>query len=155
MAVTKRTLKNLRKARIKQREIQTLRPEFRGVNLDDVIEEVNDMDVKGLKGGRCNVTACQRPGAVFLNVGMSRRSDRSDSCWYCIDCARDINMFNVNSTDPFTLFPAFDEVYARYKNLFNEGKDPEDISNYEDINQDPWGSCHHSVRDEMLEKCNA
>lgn len=155
MKVTKRTLRNLKKARQNKLEIQTLRPEFRGVKNSITMDmEVDLTDLKGFKGGRCNVKACQRPGAVFLNVGMSRCSDRSDSCWYCVDCASDINMCNTKSDEGFTLFPAFDEVLARYKQLFKEGRDPEDISNYEDINQDPWGSCHHFARDTVLEVIN-
>jgi hypothetical protein len=40
-------------------------------------------DPKGLKYGRCNVTACQRPGAQYYN--------KSTRAYYCEDCAREIN----------------------------------------------------------------
>lgn len=38
---------------------------------------------KGTKGGKCNVTACQRQGAHFFN--------KSTMKYYCEDCAREIN----------------------------------------------------------------
>ena len=38
---------------------------------------------KGKKGGRCNVTACQKPGAMWFN--------KSTEAYYCEDCAREIN----------------------------------------------------------------
>ena len=41
------------------------------------------LGLKGVKGGRCNVTACQRPGAVYFN--------KSTLKYYCATCAEDIN----------------------------------------------------------------
>lgn len=38
---------------------------------------------KGLFNGRCNVTACQEPGAVFFNTG--------SNAYYCSECAADIH----------------------------------------------------------------
>ena len=38
---------------------------------------------KGLLGGSCNVTACQRPGAFMYN--------KSTKAYYCHDCATEIN----------------------------------------------------------------
>lgn len=39
---------------------------------------------KGIKGGSCNVTACQKPdSAVYFN--------KSTKAYYCRDCAREIN----------------------------------------------------------------
>lgn len=38
---------------------------------------------KGVKGGACNVTACQRDGAWYHNIGNNK--------YYCSDCAREIN----------------------------------------------------------------
>lgn len=38
---------------------------------------------KGKKGGRCNVTACQEPGAWYFN--------KSTRAYYCRDCANEIN----------------------------------------------------------------
>lgn len=38
---------------------------------------------KGIKGGRCNVTACQKPGAVFYSKSTGR--------YYCQSCAEQIN----------------------------------------------------------------
>lgn len=40
-------------------------------------------DVKGQFRGRCNVTACQKPGADYWNL--------STRAWYCRDCADKIN----------------------------------------------------------------
>ena len=38
---------------------------------------------KGLKAGNCNVTACQKPGAVYFN--------KSTRAYYCAHCAEEIN----------------------------------------------------------------
>lgn len=38
---------------------------------------------KGLRGGSCNVTACQRPGALYFN--------KSTCKYYCRRCADEIN----------------------------------------------------------------
>lgn len=38
---------------------------------------------KGVKGGACNVTACQRDGAWYHNIGNNK--------YYCAACAREIN----------------------------------------------------------------
>ncbi len=38
---------------------------------------------KGKKGGKCNVTACQKPGANYYN--------KSTQKYYCADCAEEIN----------------------------------------------------------------
>jgi len=38
---------------------------------------------KGKKGGRCNVTACQQPGAWYFN--------KCTRAYYCADCAIEIN----------------------------------------------------------------
>jgi hypothetical protein len=38
---------------------------------------------KGKKAGRCNVTACQEPGAYYFN--------KSTRAYYCEDCAKEIN----------------------------------------------------------------
>lgn len=38
---------------------------------------------KGLFNGRCNITACQKPGAVFFNTGTN--------AYYCRECAADIH----------------------------------------------------------------
>lgn len=49
---------------------------------------------KGKKGGRCNVTACQEPGAWYFN--------KSTSAYYCRSCARDIN--RANRSDCMALY---------------------------------------------------
>lgn len=41
---------------------------------------------KGLKGGSCNRTACQAPGAVYFN--------HSTEKYYCRRCAEDLNIAN-------------------------------------------------------------
>lgn len=41
---------------------------------------------KGLRGGSCNRTACQAPGATWFN--------QSTRAYYCEGCARDINRYN-------------------------------------------------------------
>lgn len=38
---------------------------------------------KGLKGGSCNVTRCQKPGANYFNKGTEK--------YYCAECAEGIN----------------------------------------------------------------
>jgi hypothetical protein len=49
---------------------------------------------KGEKGGRCNVTACQQPGAIYYNSVMRK--------YYCPHCAREINKSAVaGGQEPF------------------------------------------------------
>ena len=40
-------------------------------------------EFKGLKGGNCNVTACQKPDATYYN--------KSTQAYYCGECATEIN----------------------------------------------------------------
>ena len=47
------------------------------------LEIEKDPALKGIKGGNCNVTACQKPGALFFN--------KSTKKYYCKDCATEIN----------------------------------------------------------------
>lgn len=102
---------------------------------------------KGTKGGSCNVTACQRHNsAIFLNVGMK--------AYYCFRCAADIHNANERHAekDGFTLFPAYDKMVERMRSLVREGHGfdaIDDYSNYEDIDQNPWGSCYHFDRDRV------
>ena len=42
-----------------------------------------DPVLKGAKGGNCNVTACQKPGAMYYN--------KSTQKYYCKECADEIN----------------------------------------------------------------
>lgn len=128
-------------------------------SIDDWFEEATQScgrhrkAMKGAKGQNCNVTACQLPGAVFQNVGMIS----TGSSWYCRSCATDIHMVNTRDVENgcgFTLFPEFQRVLERYKETRRAGKDPHDIENYSDINQNPWGSCYHFDRDKYLEKQN-
>jgi len=44
---------------------------------------------KGKKGGRCNVTACQQPGAWYFN--------KSTRAYYCQECANEVNYFGGRS----------------------------------------------------------
>lgn len=46
---------------------------------------------KGRKGGSCNRTACQRPGAYWYN--------RGSMSWYCTNCAHMLN--HANRHDEF------------------------------------------------------
>jgi hypothetical protein len=59
---------------------------------------------KGLKGGSCNITACQKPGAVWYNHSMDK--------YYCTKCARDLNRVNWDAVKTYgyelcTLDPEF------------------------------------------------
>jgi hypothetical protein len=75
-------------------------------------------------------------------------------CYYCIDCATDIHNANkmYSEKDGMTLFPEYDAMMARYREIWRarDGRDTDDISNYADINQNPWGSCHHWDRDKFI-----
>lgn len=56
-----------------------------------------DKPDKGWRGGSCNRTDCQQPGATFYNTSTRR--------WYCPACARKINDF-AERVDKVTLcFP--------------------------------------------------
>lgn len=46
---------------------------------------------KGKEGGSCNVTACQRPGAIWYNHG--------SYAWYCPACRQQIEFDQVNMVD--------------------------------------------------------
>lgn len=122
----------------------------------DSAESQKPVEPKGMPGGRCNVTACQRENsAIFLNLGqIGGKHPDTGGCYYCVDCARDIHNANKrwSEQDKMTLFPMFDEMMARYSENFHNDKDPDDFENYRDINQNPWGSCHHFDRDKYLEK---
>jgi len=55
---------------------------------------------KGTFGGRCNRTACQRPGATWFNRGMAASWHPSAhkalaDAYYCPGCAKQINRYNV------------------------------------------------------------
>ncbi len=46
---------------------------------------------KGLEGGSCNRTACQRPGAFWWNHG--------SHSWYCADCAHELSNDSFNKRE--------------------------------------------------------
>ncbi|QFZ84578.1 hypothetical protein GFK26_18290 [Variovorax paradoxus] len=75
---------------------------------DDRVAKLDPAD-KGKQGRNCNVTACQRPNAWFLNSGTD--------AYYCFDCAWDIRKFNLrrNSDDGFVLFEQWEEDLARFE----------------------------------------
>lgn len=75
-------------------------------NQAEVEAAIERGNLKGKQGGNCNVTACQRPGAWFLNSGTR--------AYYCFSCAADIRKFNKPEEDGFTLFEQWDEDLARY-----------------------------------------
>lgn len=49
--------------------------------------------LKGKKGGHCNLTACQKPGAYYYNHG--------SMAYYCESCAHMLN--RVNTRDSFVI----------------------------------------------------
>lgn len=51
-------------------------------------------DLKGVRGGNCNRTACQKPGANYWHTGTR--------AWYCVECTREIN--RVNRADAMGLY---------------------------------------------------
>ena len=116
---------------------------------------------KGMPGGRCNVTACQREdSAIFLNVGqIGGKHPDTGGCYYCVNCARNIHKANerYSDHDQMTLFPMYEEMMDRYHEIWDthDGLRVNDIANYADINQNPWGSCHHFDRDKYLSECRA
>ena len=60
---------------------------FGGTNISALVnanvEKARKAKLKGKKNGNCNVTACQRPGATWWNVGTR--------AYYCEHCAKRIN----------------------------------------------------------------
>lgn len=52
---------------------------------------------KGKLNGRCNRTACQRPGATWFNT--------STRAYYCAACARDITRFTKRADGFHICFP--------------------------------------------------
>lgn len=61
--------------------------------IDKVMDE--QLTPKGVKNGRCNVTACQKPGANYFN--------KSTKKYYCAECAREINWIGGRH-DTMTLY---------------------------------------------------
>ncbi len=57
---------------------------------------------KGLKGGHCNRTACQAPGAIHFH--------KYNRAYYCEWCARDIQQF-ASRVDRMELFPSMMERF--------------------------------------------
>lgn len=53
-------------------------------------------DLKGVKDGNCNRTACQKPGATWFN--------HSTRKWYCPECAQTLNNDSYNKFDAYRLF---------------------------------------------------
>ena len=59
------------------------------------ISKKPDPALKGVKGGNCNVTSCQLPGAVYYNKSTMKH--------YCKPCADEIN-WPGGRTDTFKLY---------------------------------------------------
>lgn len=55
---------------------------------------------KGKKGGRCNVTTCQAPGAWWYN--------KSTRAYYCRSCAIRINSYPLTRAGSLRLFGVAD-----------------------------------------------
>jgi hypothetical protein len=56
-------------------------------------EEPPDPNLKGLEGGNCNRTACQKPNAIWYN--------HSTCKYYCPKCARELNYYNQDAKEMF------------------------------------------------------
>lgn len=50
------------------------------------IDTSKKLKLKGVKGKNCNVTACQKPPAVYFNSVMK--------AWYCESCSKEINHYS-------------------------------------------------------------
>lgn len=59
-------------------------------------EETPDPKLKGVKGGNCNITACQKPNAIYYNHG--------SMAWYCPSCAKRLNADPYNKADAMKMF---------------------------------------------------
>lgn len=128
-----------------------------GVSKFKTYEELcKEREPKGMPGGRCNVTACQRPSsAIFLNVGqIGAKHPDTGGCYYCVDCATNIHRANEyhSEKDGMTMFPTYTEMMQRYRKTFRAGGDEDNFTNYSDIDQNPRGSCHHFDRDKARMK---
>lgn len=154
MKMSKRALKKflLRRAVSKVQSLETVPSRSPSRSTDSV----KTVEPKGMPGGRCNVTACQKPNsAICLNVGqIGGKHPDTGGCYYCIECAYKIHKSNerYSKTDRMTMFPALDLVNKRYREIFRarDGRKVNDFENYRDIDQNPWGSCHHRDRDKYL-----
>jgi hypothetical protein len=73
---------------------------------------------KGKRGGRCNITACQRKGAYWYNQVMK--------AYYCEDCAVDINDHPIQQNDgPWRICVLDRQVYEHHL-AYDIGMDQED-----------------------------
>lgn len=66
-------------------------------------EALAALPTKGSRGGRCNRTACQKPGATMFNT--------STRAWYCPACAESINRWS--RLDSKTELCVTEEAYAQ------------------------------------------
>lgn len=167
--LSKRAEKNLIARRELQRKLKAqLTDSTPSVSFDlEAVPLEPKREPKGIPGGRCNVTACQREdSAIFLNLGqIGGKHPDTGGCYYCVDCARKIHEANerYSEQDGMTLFPMFKEMMTRYRELWKQEDEDgnrgsfsdrrsraDDFANYKDINQNPWGSCHHWDRDKYL-----
>ena len=74
----------------KQRKVRRKRQQIEGERFKEGISKFRNKlheaakeIKKGIKGGNCNVTACQKPNAVYFN--------KSTKKYYCEHCAELIN----------------------------------------------------------------
>lgn len=56
---------------------------------------MKNKELKGIKNGNCNVTACQKPNAIYFN--------KSTRKYYCKECADAIN-WEGGRLDTFKLY---------------------------------------------------
>ncbi|RWZ87294.1 MAG: hypothetical protein EO766_12275 [Hydrotalea sp. AMD] len=74
-----------------------------------IVTSTTNKPDKGLLDGHCNVTACQRPHAIYYN--------KSTQKYYCHECALEINRWNVNDSVELYGTPHLCELDEKYKHL--------------------------------------
>lgn len=126
------------------------------------ISTITEVEPKGMPGGRCNITACQKENsAVFLNLGMIGGRDISKGgCYYCYSCVKSIHEANCrfSKIDGMTLFPTLQLMEGIREELLKDRTvsmatrlyQADNFDNYRHIDQNPWGSCYHSDRDDYI-----
>lgn len=74
--------------------VSTPRLHGRVNRVDHSVRPSPDPKLKGVRGGNCNRTACQLPGADYWHTGTH--------AWYCVHCTSDIN--HLNRADAMNLY---------------------------------------------------
>jgi hypothetical protein len=82
--------------------------------IDHTVEQKSRAALKGKRGGNCNVTDCQKPGATWWNT--------STRAYYCQHCAMEINRWS-NHDEGFSICYTSEAEAIAQKAMFTYSND--------------------------------